>query len=103
MATRSSIQIEGVDYAEVYKHWDGYPSNMLHWLEEFNQAFAKNRGDDPEYKFAQLLRWSTEKSSVRSEPYTGWGVIPFGSDMGQDYIYTLKKDGSVTVEPESEE
>ena len=54
MATRCTIKIEGIDYAKVYKHWDGYPDATLRWLEEFNRNFSKNRGDDPAYKLAQL-------------------------------------------------
>ncbi len=62
MATRCTIKIENIDYAKVYKHWDGYPEHMLQWLTEFNVDFSKNRGDDAAYKFAQLLR-----SSVRDD------------------------------------
>lgn len=99
MATRATIKIEGVTFARVYKHYDGYPEGMLPWLEEFNQSFAEARGDDPEYKFAQLLRSSVllgDKYSLDDSPTTGYGVIPYSSDCCDDYEYTLHKDGSVT-------
>lgn len=100
MATRSTIKIQGVKCCKVYKHWDGYPDAMLKWLQDFNLDFVKNRGNDPEYKMAQLLRFSALKGSkydLDPSLYTGWGIIPFRADYGQDYEYTLKADGTVTV------
>ena len=100
MATRCTIQIDGVNYAKVYKHWDGYPSNMLKWLTEFNRDFNTNRGNDAEYKFAQLLRSSVRdegKYALDDNEYTGWGVFPIDADLGQDYEYVLHGNGSVSV------
>ena len=99
MATRCTIKIEGVDYAKVYKHWDGYPDATLKWLEEFNRNFTNNRGDDPIYKFAQLLRSSArdaEKYNLDASLHTGWGVVGFDEHWGAEFEYTLHKDGSVT-------
>jgi len=100
MATRCTIKIEGVDYAKVYKHWDGYPEATLKWLEDFNRHFTKKRGfDDPQYKFAQLLRSSIRNAKTYEldvSDVTGWGVVPYDADYGQEYEYTLKDDGSVT-------
>lgn len=98
MATRCTIKIEGINYAKVYKHWDGYPDATLKWLEEFNRNFVSNRGDDPEYKFAQLLRNSIRDCFIYNldpSQYTGWGVVAYDEDK-QDYEYTLHKDGKVT-------
>ena len=98
MATRAQIKIEGITYAKVYKHWDGYPSDMLPWLEKFNQDFTENRGDDPEYKFAQLLRNSVrveDEFGLDNSEHTGWGVIPYNSSPDA-YTYTLHRDGKVT-------
>lgn len=95
MSTRATIKIEGVTFAKVYKHWDGYPDATLEWLETFNKDFTKNRGVDPEYKFAQLLRNST---LLYGSPYTGWGVVPYDTNMGQEYVYLLRSDGTVTYE-----
>ena len=44
MATRCTIKIEGVEYAKIYKHWDGYPEANYIWLKEFNDRFNKERG-----------------------------------------------------------
>jgi hypothetical protein len=99
MATRCTIKIEGINYAKVYKHWDGYPDATLKWLTEFNKNFTNNRGDDPNYKFAQLLRNSIRDCSVFDldpSQYTGWGVVPFDEHWGAEFEYTLHKDGSVT-------
>lgn len=99
MSTRSTIKIEGVNFAKVYKHSDGYPEGMLGWLEAFNTSFNTNRGDDPEYKFAQLLRFSKQYADdfgLDPSNYTGWGVIPFDAVAGEEYEYTLHSDGSVS-------
>lgn len=108
MATRSTIKIEGVNYAKVYKHYEGYPERMTEWLENFNKDFTKNRGNDPSYKFAQLLRHSGHLptresykndnivSNYEAEKYLGWGVVEYRANMGEDYEYTLHADGSVT-------
>ena len=58
MATRATIKVEGIESVKVYKHWDGMPKHTLPWLKKFNKDFTKARGDDPDYKFAQLLRSS---------------------------------------------
>lgn|SRR5487761_1132384 len=100
MATRATIKVEGVDYAKVYKHWDGNPACTLPFLEVFNKDFAKNRGDDPEYKFAQLLRASErlgDEFNLDRSQYTGWGILPLDADAGQAYEYFLKADGTVEI------
>jgi hypothetical protein len=99
MATRSTIKIEGINYAKAYKHYDGNPGSMLPWLVKFNQDFAENRGGDPEYKFAQLLRSSVRDAGaydLDNSLHTGWGVVEGDRDCGEAYEYTLKKDGSVS-------
>ena len=99
MGTRSTIKIEGVDFAKVYKHWDGNPTATLPWLQAFNSKFNEERGADPEYKFAQLLRSSVsmqEAFELDSSTSTGWGVVPFGVNMGEEFEYTLKADGTVS-------
>jgi len=99
MATRCTIKIEGINYAKVYKHWDGYPEATIGWLKEFNRNFSNNRGDDPTYKFAQLLRNSIRDcSTFNLDPsqYTGWGVVASDESWCEEYEYTLHKDGQVT-------
>ncbi len=97
MGTSAKIKIENVQYAELYKHWDGNPSSTLQWLEDFNKDFTLNRGEDPEYKFAQLVRSSTrdqEKYNLDDSKYTGWGIVAQDS-IDTDYTYTLMTDGTV--------
>ena len=99
MATRATIKVEGVNFVKVYKHWDGMPSATLPWLENFNKEFTEKRGDDPSYKFAQLLRSSafdSEEFNLDQSKETGWGVVKFGDSCGENYEYILKTDGSVT-------
>ena len=74
MATRATIKIEGVKYAKVYKHFDGYPlATLLR-----NSAF-------------DAVRYDLDKSE-----FTGWGVIAYNDSYGEEYEYTLKIDGTVT-------
>jgi hypothetical protein len=97
MATRSTVKIEGITFAKMYKHWDGQPQHMLPWLEEFNRRFTEIRGEDPEYKFAQLLRSSTEPEfKLDTSKSTGYGIIPYNSTRGEEYEYTLHNDGTVS-------
>ena len=99
MGTRALINIEGVDFASIYKHWDGYPEGMMDWLEDFNSKFSKNRGDDPEYKFAQLIRYTGKYDKdwgIDDSETTGYGVVPHNAEVWQDYTYTLHADGTVT-------
>ena len=100
MATRATIIIEGMALVKAYKHWDGYEEATLPWLEEFNKTFTEARGDDPEYKLAQLLRSSArDADKFRLDPSrnTGWGVVPMDADMWEEYEYHLLADGSVLV------
>ena len=99
MATRCTIKVEGIDLVKVYKHWDGHPESTYLWLLSFNEEFTKNRGDDPEYKIAQLLRSSardSKKFGLDPNEFTGWGVIPIDSDAGEIFEYVLHKDGAVS-------
>jgi hypothetical protein len=100
MATPATVQLEGYTVAKLYKHFDGYPDGTLKWLEDFNKDFVDNRGDDNEYKFAQLIRSSAfdcEKYELDPSKYTGWGVVPVVSNCGAQYEYRLMKDGSVKI------
>lgn len=99
MGTRCTVRIEDISYAEVYVHWDGYPEHMLPWLTGFNKRFAKMRGHDPQYKFAQLLRSSAKnarKYELDKSEFTGYGVLAYGNCSDAEYVYTLHNDGTVT-------
>jgi hypothetical protein len=106
MATRATISVEGLQSPiQLYKHWDGYPDGTLPWLEKFNKKFAQLRGDDPEYKFAQLIRSSVtmaEEFRLDTSSYTGWGVVSKDDNWGAEYHYTLHIDGTVTYKPVSD-
>lgn len=108
MATRATIYVEGIDTVKVYKHWDGYPEATLPWLEDFNKSFTEQRGVDPDYKFAQLLRSSCKfaellRSSMRDaskyhlddSELTGWGVVDINADCLEEHEYHLLADGTV--------
>lgn len=98
MSTNAIIKVEGLKCV-LYKHWDGYPQATLQWLIDFNKDFEENRKDDPNYKFAQLIRSSArdaEKYGLDQSIHTGWGVYESMDDItGQEFVYTLKNDGSV--------
>lgn len=92
MATRCTIKIEGVKYAKIYKHWDGYPEANYIWLTEFNDRFNKERGSDSSYKFAQLLRYSSkygEQFYLDQSEFTGWGVLDYDAECWEEYEYHL--------------
>lgn len=98
MATRCIIEVEGINFCKVYKHWDGYPDHMLPWLEAFNAKFTSERGTDSEYKIAQLLRFAALHASeykLDSSETTGWGIIKYEDGYSANYVYTLKDDGTV--------
>jgi hypothetical protein len=99
MSTHAIIKIEGFTACNIYKHWDGYPEHLLPWLTRFNENFKANRGIDPEYKFAQLLRDSVRSESefnLDKSQFTGWGVTISDISDTDDYTYTLHNDGRVT-------
>lgn len=100
MSTNAVIQVEGNDCI-VYKHWDGYPSATLPFLREFHKRFLKNRGYDPTYETAQLLRATmTMGPDFELDPseFTGWGVYAGTvEDTDVPYAYVLHSDGSVSV------
>lgn len=99
MSTNAVIRLDGFNI-ELYKHWDGDPDSTKPWLEKFNKAFVKKRGDNLTYKFAQLLRSSVrmgEEFNLDDSDFTGWGVSKCGEHY-YDYLYVLKSDGTVTVE-----
>jgi hypothetical protein len=98
MATRCTIKIEGVKFCKVYKHYDGYPEATLKWLQDFNKDFFEKRGDDAQYKIAQLLRSSafdSEKYRLDNGRYTGWGIVGYNANCGEEFEYILKNDGTV--------
>jgi hypothetical protein len=99
MSTSAIIKVEGINFVELYKHWDGDPESTLPWLEDFNHRFVEQRDDDLVYKIAQILRDSIvnlENFNLDGSPTTGWGLVEPGMTGGIEYTYTLHIDGSVT-------
>jgi len=101
MGTSAIIKVEGLGLGDigVYKHWDGFPDATMPWLEAFNKKFTEMRGDDPQYKIAQLLRSSardSEEFDLDASYSTGWGIVDT-NQCAADYTYTLMRNGTVQV------
>ena len=64
MSTRSTIQFHyGNSKATIYKHFDGYPTNMIPLLQEF-LAWNKDRNEDPGYAAANFCFWAKFKDLI---------------------------------------
>ena len=100
MATSALIRFQGLPFGAVVRvHWDG--DRLAPWLIAFNKRFAHERGDDPTYKVAQLLRDSVRQADeYKLDPseFTGWAVMN-GSESDDyfdvQHVYTLRRDGEV--------
>jgi hypothetical protein len=55
MSTRCQIKVKGSEI-HIYKHSDGYPSDVLPTLVPFVKRFFKDRGADPAYLLCQIIR-----------------------------------------------
>ena len=55
MSTRSQIKVRGSEIM-IYKHSDGYPEGVLPTLTETMKRFIKERGHEPDYALAQIMR-----------------------------------------------
>lgn len=98
MATSALITLEGFPKFSLYRHHDGYPSGTLPFLTFFNERFTKIRGNDLEYKAAQLVRATIiygEQFHLCMDETCGWGICP-DANISVDFYYTLHGDGSVT-------
>lgn len=96
MSTRCQIVVmenETTMYpVKIYKHCDGYPEGVLPTLEPFAQEFARDRGNDPEYMAAQIVRRFAVDGSRDS--FTGWGLCTeWHGDI--EYAYQVFPDGTV--------
>jgi hypothetical protein len=100
MSTSAIIVVMGLEDICLFKQADGYPSSTLKWLQDFNKRFTQERGHDENYKFAQLVRSSAtdaEKYNLFQSEFRGWGIYE-PTEIGYDYKYILKSDGTVTIE-----
>lgn len=106
MGTSAIIIVEGHDACKLYKHFDGNPDSTLPWLERFNKDFTDNRGDDPNYKMAQLLRSSArdcDDFGLDDSLYTGWGLVGRHDNYNSNFTYWLNADGTVDWREGSED
>ena len=55
MSTRSNMIVEGNEGVVIYKHCDGYPSNVMKIFKKLLPAFKKQRGFDHEYLTARII------------------------------------------------
>lgn len=95
------VRVYGVKGIELFIQRAVSQDLVKEWLEEFNMDFNINRGDDPEYKFAQLGRSSVlkaEKFNLDTDDVHGWEVrMPDLKDTDYyDYLYILHSDGTVS-------
>ena len=101
MSTNALIVVKDRPTVGLYKHWDGYPEATLPWVTDFAQRFKQERGYDPDYCMAQLVRdsaLSAEKFGLDPSTGTGWGIVNV-KDAYYDYKYTIcSKTGTVEVE-----
>lgn len=98
MATRCLINVKGYKIS-LYIHYDGYPKHIIPWLFDFSTRFIENRGNDPDYFLAQLLRdsvYSGEKFGLDESKFTGYGLFAHtrGLDVGQEYMYSVDLEKS---------
>lgn len=100
MSTVATIKIEGLNFAKAYKHWDGDPDATYPWLKSFNETFAEQGGYGPDRKLAQLLRDSKAREAefrLDKSNFTGWRIVPFTANVGEEFEYTLHESGAVTI------
>jgi len=101
MLNPTVVRINGFNTIEIYIHRVISQDLFLKWLNEFNSGFAKQRGNDSSYKFAQLLRSSVfdaDKFALDKNILYGWEVLKTNSadESYFDYLYVLNNDGTVS-------
>jgi hypothetical protein len=116
MSTRCQIKLkDSENNIHIYKHSDGYPSDVLPTLVPFVKRFFDNRGYDPEYLLCQIIRVFAVRDYKHSQKitdpiykvkegnnfycrhdYLGWGLdcVEHG-DI--DYLYEIDSEGKVYV------
>jgi len=93
MSTPCVIVVEGNGDAGIYKHWDGYPEEMIPMLKMFIERFMDERGFmDESYLLARILIWMGEND----DSVTGFGIID-ASNCFYCYKYIIKHDCSIEI------
>jgi len=82
MSTRSNIVVKGND-SVIYKHCDGYPEGILPILVPFLKIFKSNRGNDPHYCLASILREFTRQEIIHSDDW--FKVVDKGSETPREF------------------
>jgi hypothetical protein len=96
MATRAQVCIkrDTKGFAEtggiyIYKHYDGYPSDVMEVLAPTVKEFITKRGDDAPYLLAYIMR----KFASRDDREDNLGVTGWGLDTAEhgdiDYLYQV--------------
>lgn len=103
MSTRCQIVVEGNNKVKIYKHSDGYPENVISWLEPLVKDFKEKRGFwDGDYLAAQIvyavinnLKECHEKWKINYD-FIGCGIsVNFNGD--EEYIYQVNKDWTISI------
>ena len=68
MSTRSQIKVRGSEVM-LYKHSDGYPEETLPTLGETMKRFIKERGNEPDYALAQIMRAFARRDEQRRKEW----------------------------------
>ena len=66
MSTRSQIKVKGSEIM-IYKHSDGYPSEVMPTLTEVMTQFIVERGNEPDYALAQIMRAFARRDEKRRQ------------------------------------
>ena len=64
MSTRAQIKVQGSEIM-IYKHSDGYPSEVLPTLVDIMKTFIRARGNEPDYALAQIMRAFARRDEQR--------------------------------------
>jgi len=89
----------GPDGGRIYKHWDGYPEEMLPLFERFFDTVEAETGDtrfsDAPYlaaKFVVFLANEYRHENAAQMDFLSVGVIPSEGDFGADFSYRVECD-----------
>ena len=115
MSTSAQIRVKGSDVL-IYKHYDGYPSDVLPVLKDILSRYIKERGPrDYEYATAQIMRKFAREDEERRKQFedndfgadkprlTGWGLgTRLHGDIRYFYEIDLKERKIIVKEPNLE-
>jgi hypothetical protein len=116
MSTRSNMIVEGNEGVVIYKHSDGYPSNVMRIFKKILPAFKAKRGFDPCYLPARILHANMQEEMHEYIPskdgksrgkwkriydYRKSSMLSNGISVNLhgdiQYLYIIHKDFSVEI------